>query len=99
MTFFETLSIANFVLTGGVLVLVLVALLPHLKQGLLVVRDAVLWCALLLVVMFLGWVGWSHVGEGLGPEERGASEIQPLPPSPYASQAWGGDFRDPTLAP
>jgi hypothetical protein len=60
MNFYETLTVANFFLTWGVLLLVALALFPDLRQGLAVVRDAVLWCALVVVVAFVAWHGWSH---------------------------------------
>lgn len=57
MDFYQSLTVANFVLTVGILVLLAVSLLPSLKQGLVVVRDAVLWSALIVLLCFLAWLG------------------------------------------
>ena len=33
------------------------AILPHIKKGMVVVRDAVLWSAFVLIVFAAGWLG------------------------------------------
>jgi len=40
------------------LVLLVVAMVPHLKQGLTVVRDAVLWAAMVLVLFLVASAVW-----------------------------------------
>ena len=55
------LQILTLVISALTLLIVSVELLPKLKQGMEVVRDAVLWTALVVVVIMLSVAGWQHL--------------------------------------
>jgi hypothetical protein len=61
MSLYEKLTVANLVVSCLTLALFFVALVPHMKQGLTVVRDAVLWVAMLVVICLLVSAVWLRV--------------------------------------
>lgn len=56
----EILAIVTCINSALTLIVVTVAFLPQVKQVLAVVRDVVLWSALLFVLGFSGWTAWSR---------------------------------------
>jgi ABC-type nickel/cobalt efflux system permease component RcnA len=63
MDVFQTLTILTFITSTVTMICVIVAVLPHVKQGMVFLRDALLWAAFVLVVAFAGWLGWQRVSE------------------------------------
>lgn len=61
MDVFQVLTVVNCVSSLLTLVLVGIAVLPHVKQGAVIVRDAILWVTFVFVLSFIGWVGWHRV--------------------------------------
>lgn len=57
MSLYEILTIVTCVTSTATMLLVGVAILPHVKNGCAVVRDAVLWASLIAVLMLMGWLG------------------------------------------
>jgi hypothetical protein len=79
MSRLEILTTANIVLTLGILLMLSGAVLPQLKKGLAIARDTVLWCALIAVVGFVSWVGWSQWQTRRGGPETETSSQAELP--------------------
>ncbi len=61
MELFEILNIVTCVTSSITAIIVCVALLPHVKDGMAIIRDAVLWLALVGLIVALGWLGMDHV--------------------------------------
>lgn len=61
MDLYQKLTIVNCVTSTVTLGIVSMALLPHLKNGFVVVRDAVLWAALVLLLFGLGWSAFQQL--------------------------------------
>ena len=57
MSLYEILTIVTCVTSTATMLMVGVAILPHVKNGCAVVRDAVLWVSLIAVLMLMGWLG------------------------------------------
>ena len=57
MSLYEILTIVTCVTSTATMLMVGVAILPHVKNGCAVVRDAVLWASLIAVLMLMGWLG------------------------------------------
>ncbi|MCP4189878.1 MAG: hypothetical protein GY768_04540 [Planctomycetaceae bacterium] len=57
MSLYEILTVVSCVTSTLTMIIVSIAILPHLKTGLAVVRDAVLWASLVLVLALVGWLG------------------------------------------
>jgi hypothetical protein len=76
MSFPDVLNIVTLVVSTITMIIVTLALLPQLKQGMAVARDIVLWAALILVVSAVTMIGWNRYGglhrrdEGYVPSER-----------------------------
>lgn len=75
MTIYEKLTVANFAISCTMLVLLVVAMVPHVKQGLTVVRDAVLWAAMVLVVFLVLSAAWVRFR---GSATEGLPAMEPL---------------------
>ncbi len=60
----EILAIVTCINSALTLVVVTVAFLPQVKQVLAVVRDMVLWTALVALLGFTGWTAWSRWSTG-----------------------------------
>ncbi len=60
MNVFEILIVVICINTTLTMILVAVATLPHVKQGLSIMRDAILWGALVLILFAAVWLGWSQ---------------------------------------
>ena len=43
------------------MIIVIVAVLPHMKDGMVIVRDAVLWIAMVVVVAAALLIGWKSL--------------------------------------
>lgn len=61
----EVLTIITMIMSMVSMVLSSLALLPHLKPGATMVRDAVLWAALVVVFLSLVGIGWRYWSESL----------------------------------
>lgn len=57
MTLHEILTIITCLTSTVTMFMVGVAILPHFKNGLAIVRDAVLWASLVVIIIVMGWVG------------------------------------------
>ena len=76
MDIYQTLTIITSVTSTLTLILVAVAVLPHIKQGMLVIRDAILWVAFVLMVAIGGWAGWQGMAARLfSPTSRHADHV------------------------
>jgi hypothetical protein len=61
MDIFQKLTILTFITSSITLILVTVAVVPHIKHGMTLIRDAFLWATFVLVVAFAGWVGFQRL--------------------------------------
>ena len=59
MDIYQKLSIVTCVTSTMTLLIAAMALLPHIKSSVVIVRDAFLWVAFVLIVFGLGWYGWT----------------------------------------
>ena len=73
MSLVEILSLITCVASCVTMTVVCVALLPQMKQGLSLIRDAVLWMALVLVVavLVLTGVAWLGIFDGAAAQDGG----------------------------
>ena len=62
MDTYQILIVITCVTSTMTALIVSVALLPHLKDGVVMVRDAVLWLALIVLLALLVWLGIEHFG-------------------------------------
>ena len=56
MNTFDLLSIVSCVTSTVTMIVVAMAMLPHVKAGAVIVRDAILWLALITVLAGLVWM-------------------------------------------
>ena len=61
MTIFEVLTVLTFVISTMTMFMVFVSVLPHMKEGMTMVRDAILWAALVIVVVAALYFGWAQL--------------------------------------
>ena len=91
MDLFQKLTILNCITSSLTLIFVLVAILPHVKQGAVVVRDAMLWVLLIGAIGTLAWMGAQRVIElenrGGGVQAFGTTDSAP-------SDTRGGSWSD-----
>jgi arginine exporter protein ArgO len=76
--FYHIITIVTCITSTATLILVAVAVLPHIKQGAAVLRDAILWGTFVLVVAIAGWSGWQRLTERAdspAPPLRGQREV------------------------
>ena len=59
MDIYQKLSIVTCITSTMTLLIAAMALLPHIKSSAVIVRDAFLWVAFVLIVFGLGWYGWT----------------------------------------
>ena len=57
----EILAIVSCVSSIITMVIVILAVLPHVKNGMAVIRDAVLWIAFVVVLGLAAWLGWQRL--------------------------------------
>ena len=75
MDLYQKLVILNCVASLLTLLMVATAVLPHIKQGMVLVRDAILWAAFVAFISGLAWMGWQRMSAGgLG---RPTSTVRP----------------------
>ena len=65
MNSFEIMATVSYVTSIVTMVLICVAVLPHLKSDMVVVRDTVLWVVFVFVLTGLLVVGVQHVSKNL----------------------------------
>jgi|GEM_PF-6294082 hypothetical protein len=61
MSTYEALTIVTLVTSTITMVITCLALLPQVKQGMVIVRDAVLWAAMVVLLVVIASVGWARV--------------------------------------
>ena len=61
MSLYEILTVVTCLTSTMTMIIVAVAILPHFKTGLAVVRDAVLWASLVLILAIMGWLGMRQI--------------------------------------
>ena len=77
MTFQVSLNIATMIMCVVTLTVASLALMPQIKQGMVIVRDTVLWVVLLAIVAVVGVVGWSRLHQAQQRRAGPASAQQP----------------------
>ncbi len=73
MTVWQTLIVISTFSSTMTLLIVALAVLPQLKQGMAVLRDAILWAALVLIFaagIYWSWQRWTG--------ELGGEQVQPV---------------------
>lgn len=60
MDAFQILNIITCLSSTVTAVVVCVALLPHIKDGMVIIRDVILWLAFIALLAGLGWLGFEH---------------------------------------
>ena len=81
MDIFQILTIVNCVMSSITATVVCVALLPHVKDGMVIIRDAVLWLALIALLSAVGWLGFEHLRNSRSIQSQpttGANVSQPV---------------------
>lgn len=61
MSIFELMTVISCVASCITMIIVIVAILPQMKDGMVIVRDAVLWIAMVVVVAAALMIGWKSV--------------------------------------
>jgi hypothetical protein len=73
MDFYQILAVFTCLISTVTFVLVAVAVVPHVKHGLAVIRDAVLWATLVVVLALVIWRAWDRFSpQFLGPTASSA---------------------------
>ena len=60
MDAFQILSVITCLSSTITAVVVCVSLLPHVKDGMVIIRDVILWLAFAALLVALGWLGFEH---------------------------------------
>ena len=94
----ELLTIVSCATSTVTMILVIVAELPHVKSGMAVIRDAVLWVAFVVVVALAGWLGWQRVAAPTVPPSRPPAWDSPSAPVVERDRARGASTADPYYA-
>ena len=68
MPLYVGLHIVTLVMCVVTLTLAVAALMPQLKLGLMLLRDGLLWALLLVIIAFVGFVGWGRLFELRNPD-------------------------------
>ena len=79
MSLYEILTVVTCITSTMTMIIVAVAILPHFKSGLAVVRDAVLWASLVLILAIVGWLGFRQLVDyrtESGAETAGLNTLQ-----------------------
>jgi hypothetical protein len=63
MDAYQLISIVTCLTSMTTLIIVSVAVLPHVKNGMVIVRDAILWAALVLLLVALAWFGFQELSQ------------------------------------
>jgi hypothetical protein len=63
MDIFQKLTVITCVTSSATLMLVFVAVLPHVKHGMTLVRDSILWMACAAVIVGLVWLSWRRLSD------------------------------------
>ena len=84
MDAFQILSIVSCVLSAITTIAICLAILPHIKQGMVLVRDAVLWTVFILILFGGAWFGFVYVNsQETEPQELFKPIIQPVDSKDY----------------
>ncbi len=79
MSLYEVLTVITCVTSCITMIIVLFGVMPHVKNGLTIVRDAILWVTMILVLCILGWIGWQQATSNRSPggdTSRGSPDLQ-----------------------
>ncbi len=91
MSLSEILSIVTCVSSVLTLLVVTVAYVPQFKQFLVMIRDAVLWATLLVVIAATGWLAWTGFANRTASSEppiKGQLESTASRPRPSFPISW-----------
>ena len=61
MSLYEVLTVITCLTSTITMIIVLIAVLPHFKNGLAIVRDAILWVTMVLILFVMCWIGWQRL--------------------------------------
>ena len=90
MELFQILNIVTCITSSLTAIVVCVALLPHLKNGMVIIRDAVLWLALIGLVIAFGWLGIDQLknrgSASSSPDNAASAVLRPSVDSYYAGR-------------
>ena len=75
MDVYRVLIVGTFVTSLLTLLVMLVAVLPHVKQGFIVVRDAALWMAFVILAGVAIWTGLQRLADRWDQRAGGAQSI------------------------
>jgi hypothetical protein len=98
MELIEILTILSCASSTVTMILVIVAVLPHVKNGMAVIRDAVLWIAFLVVLALAGWLGWRQLVARPDPPSRRPAWASPSVPSAERDRGRSSARPDPFYA-
>ena len=74
MNVFEILAIVTCITSTVTMIMVAIAVLPHVRQGMIIVRDAVLWATLVLILSAVAWAAWQGIQNHLTTNEESHSK-------------------------
>jgi hypothetical protein len=63
MGFQESLTLLTLVMSLVALTMATLALMPQIKDGLVILRESVLWGVLLAIIVAVGFMGWNRFRE------------------------------------
>ena len=92
MDAFKTMTIISCVMSTITTIAMCTAILPHIKKGMVVVRDAVLWSAFVLIIFVAGWLGLEKIrtrGEIVVPQDVSVSSDKQT--SGFQDKYYSGD--------
>jgi hypothetical protein len=78
MGLLEVLTIITCVTSTITMIIVLFGVLPHVKNGLTILRDGILWVTMILVLCAIGWMGWQQLISNRSPTQDAARESDEL---------------------
>ncbi len=105
MDVYELLAILTCSTSMVTMIIVVVAVLPHVKQGMVVIRDAILWVAFVLVVVAAGWIGWHRISQRFSAPSASSVDhavltrtrtviVQPAPSEAFGDPYYRGSLSD-----
>ena len=74
MSVYEVLTVITFVTSSITMIIAVVAVFPRMKDGVAIVRDAVLWIAMVVLVVAGLMAGWRNFGSGTQDSQDGQLE-------------------------
>jgi hypothetical protein len=98
MTPIEGLTVATLIMAILSMLLSSIAIWPQLKHGLVVVRDAVLWMALIVIALAVATVSWNQYHGDPGPAADSAAapaDTVPADVVPVSLPSRPGHAREP----